>query len=125
MRNREPFCIAAQQIFLAIERGHCTAFITVNQTTDFHYLMRKEVHNTEDPIKALKSIDKLFHILDSTASDFRRALYSGRSDFEDALEIETAARADLDCIVTRNVKDYEDSSIIVYTPEQFVKQLKK
>jgi hypothetical protein len=34
--------------------------------------------------------------------------------------VETAIRSEMDCIVTRNTKDYEKASIKVYQPEDFL-----
>jgi hypothetical protein len=39
--------------------------------------------------------------------------------------IETALRAELDCIVTRNTKDYTNSPILVYSPTDFIKHLEE
>ena len=45
------------------------------------------------------------------------------NDYEDAIMVETAIRSEMDCIVTRNVKDYVKSSIPVYDPSEFLKML--
>ena len=34
--------------------------------------------------------------------------------------VETAVRSEMDCIVTRNAKDYEKSSVTVYDPTAFL-----
>ena len=53
--------------------------------------------------------------------DCRQALINGESDdYEDAVMIETAKRSGIDCIVTRNERDYSKSSVTVYTPKQFI-----
>lgn len=122
-RDKEPFSIAAQQVLLGVEQGYFEGYLSANQLTDIHYLMHKELHSEARTIDILRSICKLIKIIDTTAEDCRRALVSGRSDFEDSLEIESALREDLDCIVTRNVKDFTDSPVPVYTPEQFVRDL--
>jgi predicted nucleic acid-binding protein len=55
--------------------------------------------------------------------DVRRAVSSDVSDYEDAVMIETAARENVDCIVTRNVRDFAASAVPVYSPADFLKQL--
>ena len=47
------------------------------------------------------------------------------NDKEDAVMIETAVRSGMDCIITRNTKDYARSVIPVYTPKQFVRLLEQ
>ena len=125
MRDREPFAMASQQTFLAIDRGYCKGYITANQLTDLHYLMHKELHNEEKTVSALRGLCTIVSILDTTSEDCLRALGSGRTDLEDSLEIETAKREEIDYIVTRNIRDFTDSPIPVYTPEQFVAKFLK
>jgi hypothetical protein len=55
---------------------------------------------------------------------FELAMNSSFKDFEDALQ-NYSAEADktIDVIVTRNVKDYKDSTLSVQTPDAFIKML--
>lgn len=62
-------------------------------------------------------------LLDPQVIDCKKALSSNYPDFEDAIMIETAARAEDDCIVTRNLEDYKGPSVPVYSPSAFVKML--
>ena len=41
-------------------------------------------------------------------------------DYEDATQNATALKAEADCIVTRNKKDFSDSSLPVYTPAELL-----
>lgn len=65
----------------------------------------------------------LFNLLDTAAIDCQRAISSNISDFEDAFMVETSVRSNIDCIVTRNIKDYTNSPIPVYTPATFLKEI--
>ena len=47
------------------------------------------------------------------ALDCRKAISSEIGDYEDAIMVETSIRSEMDCIVTRNVKDYMKSSVKV------------
>ena len=49
------------------------------------------------------------------------ALESGFNDFEDAIQYFTAKLNDIDCVITRNVNDYKNSLIPVYTPTELLK----
>ena len=64
-------------------------------------------------------------MLDSMAVDVYDAIPSEVSDFEDAVMIGTAKRSQMDCIVTRNQKDYAKSSVTVFTPEKFIEILEQ
>ena len=41
-------------------------------------------------------------------------------DYEDATQNATALRAEGDCIVTRNKKDFSNSSLPIYTPAELL-----
>ena len=45
------------------------------------------------------------------------------SDFEDCLQAECAKSFSADWIVTRNVKDFENSAIKAVTPDEFLRNL--
>ncbi len=51
---------------------------------------------------------------------FDTALNSPISDFEDAIQIASAINANLDAIVTRNLSDYKNSPVPVYSPSDFL-----
>lgn len=60
---------------------------------------------------------------DTTSLDFRKAISSELSDYEDAVMVETSMCSEMDCIVTRNIRDYMKSPVMVYEPSAFFKLL--
>ena len=123
LQAREPFNKDAEAVFLAVANRHCIGFITANSVTDIHYLMHKVLHGSEETKKVLSVLFSLFEILDTCGIDCRKAITSNITDYEDAVMIETAARAGIDCIVTRNLKDYSGAPMPVYDPAQFINLL--
>ena len=65
----------------------------------------------------------MFSVLDTTGDDCKNALFSPITDYEDAIMVETAKKAGIDYIVTRNIKDYSKSSVKVSLPADFLKIL--
>ena len=55
--------------------------------------------------------------------DVEAALHANFSDFEDAVLSESAVLVSAETIVTRNKKDFSNSPIAVYTPEELLKLL--
>lgn len=54
----------------------------------------------------------------------KRGLKSKNKDFEDALQILAAMSVDeMDCIVTRDLKDFKDSEIPVFSPDEILNKL--
>ena len=123
LQNREPFAQEAQQIFFTIANKHATGYISAKAVLDIYYLTHRSTHSDETTRKILKTLLGLFDILDTTQLDCRQALSSGVSDYEDAVMCETAKRCDVDCIVTRNQKDYAKSEVTVYSPAEFLEKI--
>lgn len=97
--------------------------MTAKAITDIYYLTHRQTHDDKTTREVITKLCTIFGLLDTTALDIRKAILSETSDFEDAVMIETAVRYKVDCIVTRNTKDYSKSSIHVYTPDEFLKLL--
>ena len=45
------------------------------------------------------------------------------TDFEDAVQASAATVAEIDCIVTRNKRDFRKSPVPAVLPEEFLKKL--
>jgi predicted nucleic acid-binding protein len=88
--------------------------------TNTYYIQRKlKDHNTA--INFLKKLRLLLTVLPVDDKIIQKALESGFSDFEDAVQYYTAVENKMDYIITRNTGDYKKSTIKVYTPSQYLK----
>lgn len=125
LQSREPFCKDAQEIFLAVANKQFTGFLTAKSVTDIYYLTHRHTHSDKETRIVLSKLFSLFELLDTAGMDCRKAISSDVSDYEDAVMVESALRADMDCIVTSNIKDYNKSQVSVYAPADFLRQLKQ
>ena len=95
-----------------------------SHTTDIHFFSGKQFKGEENvDAKARQVIGKLltlFELVDTLGIDCQNALGVNNGDYEDAILIESAARAGIDCIVTRNPARYKESPIQMYAPDEFV-----
>lgn len=123
LQNRKPFASLAQEIFVLCAEKRIEGFLTAKSLTDIFYLTHRQTHSDQATRKILKKLSELFSLLDTTAQDTRRAILSNVADFEDGVMIETALRSKMDCIVTRNTKDYRESQVPVYTPAELLARL--
>ena len=123
LQSRVPFKDNAEKIFLQAANKSFDGFITAKSVTDIYYLTHRITHSDKDTRKILSNIFILFDPLDTSGLDCRKAISSEMSDYEDAVMVETALRTEIDCIVTRNIKDYTKASIPVYQPGDFLKLL--
>lgn len=123
MQNHTPFCEDAQKIFLLVANKNIEGYLAASSVTDIYYLMHRHIHSDKESRRVLNTLFHLFELLDTAGIDCRRALSSEMADFEDVVMEEAAVRAEMDCIVTRNLKDYEKARIKVYSPAELLKLL--
>lgn len=125
LQAREPFSTDAQNIFLAVANKRYVGFLTAKSATDIYYLTHRHIHCEHETRQILHTLFSLFELLDTTGMDCRQALSSELTDYEDAIMVESALRGGIDCIVTRNLKDYPKSPIQVYSPSGFLAQIEE
>ena len=125
LQSRVPFAEAAQKLFIYSANKQFEGYITAKSVTDIYYLTHRLTHSDAETRKILSKLFALFHLLDTTSLDCRKAVSSGIGDYEDAVMVETAIRSEMDCIVTRNVKAYVKSSIKVCEPSALIKILEE
>ena len=124
LQRREPWFQDGAVIFRAIANKQVNGYLTAKQIADLHFFSRKQFKGDENvDAKARQVIRKLlalFETIDTLAIDCQNALGINNGDYEDAILIESAARAGVDCIVTRNPAHFNVSSVQVYSPDEFV-----
>lgn len=123
LQAREPFAEDANNIFLAAANHLYNGYISAKATTDIYYLTHRLTHSDKDSRDILNKLLTIFDVLDTMGIDCRRAIPSKTTDYEDAVMIETAIRSEIDCLVTRNTADYDNSPVTIYTPSEFLKTL--
>ena len=123
LESRQPFSKDAEELFLAAANNLFTGCITAKASTDIYYLMHRHTHSDKASREVLNKLFSLFEVVDTAGMDCRRAIPSPVLDFEDAVMIETAARTEVDYIVTRNIKDFARSSVPILSPKDFLAAL--
>lgn len=96
-------------------------YITTSSATDIYYLIRKHLHSTETARQIMGKLYSLIGILEVKSEDLIDALASPITDYEDAVVEQVARRTDMECIVTRDQKDFEMGFTQIYLPEDFIR----
>lgn len=122
LQNREPFAEIAEQLVLEVAKNNVEGFVSAKSLLDIYYLTHRCTHSDKETRGILEKLLTIFHVVDTTASDCQKALCSEVKDYEDAVMVETAIRTQMDCIVTRNMKDYMLSKCTVYSPEECLRK---
>lgn len=118
LQSRKGFNEDAE--FVMLQAYEYDGYIAATSTTDIYYIQHKYYHDQEKAKDNLVKVLKLYDIIDITGTDCHNAIRSSTSDYEDAVLVESAKRNEIDCIVTRNTKDFKNSKITVYTPAEFL-----
>lgn len=125
LQRREPWFQDGAVIFRAIANKQVTGCLTAKQIADLHFFSRKQFKGEENvDARARQVVGKilsLFELIDTLGIDCQNALGINNGDYEDAILIESAARAGVEYIVTRNPAHYKTSSVQVYSPAEFVR----
>lgn len=119
LTKRIPHFHFSAVLFTLAEMGKYELFTTPTVMANTFYILRKQLGN-EGAKTALRRLRIIIHIIDSSEKVIDQALNSAFSDFEDAIQCYTAINNGINCVITRNVKDYKTSGIIVQTPEAFL-----
>ena len=120
--RRAPFFADSSRVLDRAERGDFTAWLCATTITTVFYLVRRHLGATE----ATERLEDLTAICSTAAVNqavIDSAFRSSFTDFEDAVLNYSALTVGADCIVTRNEADFRHSSLLVYTPSQFLATL--
>lgn len=121
--DRKPFSKFAILIFSKAEEGKIKLYASSHSIATTHYLLKKYIDEKELR-GVLHAIMDYLNIIAIDQDVLKKGLKSKHKDFEDALQIISAYSVDkLDCIVTRNIRDFRDAEIPVLTPEELAKRL--
>lgn len=119
LQKREPYYQDSALIWKLCETGSADGYVSALTMANLLYVMRKEL----EPNKIVEIINKLsliFSFTDFCAVDMCRAAKLKWSDFEDAVQSVIAERVQADYIITRNVRDFQKSKILAFTPTEYL-----
>ena len=122
---REPWNESAEKIFLLGANHIVDLYITASSATDIYYLIRKHLHNAKTAKQIMGKLYSLMNILEVTGTDCVEAFASQIKDYEDAVVERVAFRKEMDYIVTRNTKDYQNGNVKVILPDDFIELMVK
>jgi predicted nucleic acid-binding protein len=121
--DRRPFSKFAVEIFSKAEDKKIKLFTSSHSIATTYYLLKKYVDEKELREVVLNILDYV-HVIAIDLDIIKKGLKSKHKDFEDALQIISAYSVEkIDCIVTRNIKDFKDSEILVLTPDELIKKI--
>jgi predicted nucleic acid-binding protein len=118
--NRFPFVDNSLKIYdLGIKKS-IRLYTSSNTITTLHYILKKSI-SEEKTRTAIEHLTEHIVIIPVDINIIKKSLKSNHKDFEDAIQIVSAQSINnMDCIVTRDLKDYKFAEINVLTPDDFL-----
>jgi predicted nucleic acid-binding protein len=120
LAKRKPFYDFSAKLFSLADKKKIKLFVSSITIINTSFILSKEKTETESR-EILRKFRLLAGILPCNDKIIDLGLNSKFKDFEDSVQYFTAVEYNLDCIITKNLKDFKDSTIPVMTAEEFVK----
>lgn len=121
--DREPFAEAASSVFELHAQGRIEGYISAMTMVNVFYITRK-MRGLE---RARQAVNELLAGLSICPTDhlvLQEAYRLSFADYEDAVQHACAVAARLDAIVTRNLDDYKNATLSVFSPDDFLSHIK-
>lgn len=120
--KREPFFFHTQILLIECIKRNIELRTSSLVIANIVYVLRKQI----GILKAKENLKNLFNsakVLPFEFDAIETAISSDITDFEDAIQFYIGQKHNCDAIITRNIKDYKNSTIPVLTAEQFLNTL--
>lgn len=115
LANRQPWEAAATEVVERSVLGHWDLWFSPLTLANVHYLYRKQAGGAK-ALTAIQTMVRIGKVARMDAAHVIRAISSGRSDFEDEMQMASAVDvAGLSAIITRNLSDYAQSPVPAMT----------
>lgn len=116
IQRRQPFCDASDTVMDLIADEKIEGYVSVQSLKDVFYFCSK-YKKEKDAFETVEKLSFVLNVIDMNGNDSRAVLMSGMNDYEDGLIAFSALRNGIRTIITRNVKDYNMTDMIVIDPK--------
>ncbi len=122
LQKREPFYENSARLLTHIETGVIQGYLSAHSITTLFYLFQK----ARSVVEAKATITNLLQIMSIAPVDqatIEQALNLDLRDFEDAVQMMAAVQCKVDCLVTRNPKDFQPGLLPVMQPVDYLNSI--
>lgn len=122
--EREPYYNDIAKIASLADIGEIAMIASsLSYATVFYLLSKNEgAEKVKEKLRKFKIISEIAQLDDLI---IEKGLNSNFTDFEDALQYNCALQSECDILITRNQKDFKNSSIPVMSAKEFIKSIGK
>lgn len=120
-QGREPFYETSAKIVLYAHQAGVQSFISWHSMATIFYIMAS-AWDADEARAYLSDLLEWNELPPTNRSHALAAISMGGKDFEDDLQIQCAIASGCDCIISRNPKDFGNSPVPCFTPDNFLQQ---
>lgn len=118
LADRKPFSLEAARLFNYSLKKKVTIYVSAVTYNNIYYILRQSTGHS-NTMKILNELQEWTEMVDVTKEVIFKSLKSDFKDFEDSIQYNCAKRVTrIECIVTRDTKDFKLSSIPTMTPKE-------
>ena len=119
LSKRDPFYKSSALVWSLAEKGKINGLVSVISFNNIYYIVRK-LRNNRTAERMLILIRDVFDVIALDKQILGQAIDAGFNDFEDAIQYASAVHAGVDCLLSRNQKDFPIKDLPVMSPEEFI-----
>ena len=121
--ERTPFFEPASELLELNANGIFDAYISAITPVNVFYIGRKVV-GASNIRQGIAGLLRLVRISSVTQESLEKALGLPFADYEDAVQHAVASSNGMEAIVTRDISDYKNATLPVFSPPDFLTKLK-
>ena len=122
LQKREPFYETSAHLLASVETGQVKGYVAAHSITTLFYLIKKD-RSAADARATITNLLQFINIAPVDQNTIEQALNLDYRDFEDAVQMISAVQCKADCLITRNIKDYQPALLPVMAPVDFLSTL--
>ena len=119
--KREPHYIESSKALYKAVSHKVEGFIASHSVLNIAYILRKKYSNSELR-SLLKELINYLPVISIDSRVINNALDSDIKNLEDAVINYSAEINGVNCIITRNLEDYKNSTVLAVSPYEFNRQ---
>ena len=122
LAERKPFYESIAKLATLADQKKLVLVTTPLSFTTIEYILKRN-ENAEIVIDKLRKFKIICEVCDVNEEIIEKGLNSNFKDFEDSIQYYSAVEANCSIFITRNGKDFKNSSLPILTAEEYLKSL--
>jgi len=120
--ERVPFFDSIAKVATLADQKKLTIIVSPLSFTTIDYVLNK-YESSEAVLNKLRKFKIICEVCEVNEEIIDKALNSNFKDFEDAVQYFTALQSNCSIIITRNGKDFKNSTIPIMTAEEYLSSI--